>query len=129
MPYGIAAKTINGLKAWRNWNTRARKIAVLESGAHFGEGSVLTPGGRRTASIKAETALDLITLRQDDFRKLAENLDAFKKVMRRSIDARHSYAGLIELLRSRPTPGLRSVAELMSAPVDVFHHRKSGPTS
>ena len=95
-------------------------IAVLESGAHFGEGSVLTPGGRRTASIKAETALDLITLRQDDFRKLAENLEAFKKVMRRSVDARNSYASLVDLLHSTPALAMRSIPELMSAPAETL---------
>jgi NADH:quinone reductase (non-electrogenic) len=95
-------------------------VAVLEPGAHFGEGSVLTPGRRRTASIKAETALDLITLRQDDFRKLAENLEAFKKVMRRSVDARQSYAGLIDLLHSRPALAMRSIPELMSAPAETL---------
>jgi len=95
-------------------------VAVLEPGAHFGEGSVLTPGGRRTASIKAETALDLITLQQDDFRKLAENLEAFKKVVRRSIDARHSYAGLVDLLHSRPALATRSIHELMSSPAETL---------
>ena len=97
-------------------------VAVLGPGEHFGEGSALTPGGkgRRTASIKAETALDLVTLRQDDFRQLTENLGALNKVVQRSIAARRSYAGLMEVIQDEPRLRECGVADLMSAPAETL---------
>jgi CRP-like cAMP-binding protein len=79
-------------------------VAVLGAGEHFGEGTVLAQEGKgwRTASIRAETALDVVTLRQDEFRRLTESLGALNKLMQRSIAARRSYADLIDFMREEP---------------------------
>lgn len=106
-------------------NSEQPAVAMLGPGDHFGEGAALTPGGkgRRTASIKAETALDLVTMRHDNFRLLTKNLEALNKVLQRSIVARQSYAGFMEALQDEPQLRDCRVADLMSAPAEcLFLH-------
>jgi len=103
-------------------DTQQFPVAVLGAGEHFGEGAALAPGGkgRRTASIKAETALDLITLRNDDFRRLTENLGALNKLVQRSIEGRRTYAGLMDYMEQEPRLRDCGVADLMSAPAETL---------
>ncbi|HEX7286970.1 MAG TPA: FAD-dependent oxidoreductase [Candidatus Angelobacter sp.] len=97
-------------------------VATLGPGEHFGEGAALAPGGqgRRSASVKAETALDLVTLRRDDFRLLTENLGALNKAVQRSLAAGRSYTGFMDALQNEPRLRYCRVADLMSAPAEVL---------
>jgi len=62
-------------------------IAVLKAGDYFGEGALLSPGGKGVpmASVKAETALNLIMLGRNDFIQLSESLGALQKEFHRSV--------------------------------------------
>jgi signal-transduction protein with cAMP-binding, CBS, and nucleotidyltransferase domain len=101
---------------------KASPVAFLDAGDHFGEGAVLTPGGkgRHTASIRAETSLDLITLGSDDCRRLTGSLDALQKAVRRSLAARRGYGRFIDIVREEPRLRDHRVADLMSSPPETL---------
>jgi NADH dehydrogenase len=70
-------------------------VARLGPGTYFGEEALLT-GKRRSATVKARSACDVLVLGRTDFRALADNLkllgDTFKKVRRplEKVEAAHA---------------------------------------
>lgn len=97
-------------------------IAVLKAGDYFGEGAILSPGGKglRMASVKAETALDLITLVREDFMRLSESLGALQKDIHRSMLARSGYQRFMEMVKQEPHFALAKVSEVMSQPAHTL---------
>jgi NADH:quinone reductase (non-electrogenic) len=97
-------------------------IAVLKAGEHFGEGALLSSGGKglQTFSVKAETALDLITLGRDDFSRLSESMEVLQKEVQRSMSVRRGYQEFTEMVKNEPRLALVKVSELMSKPAQTF---------
>lgn len=89
---------------------------------YLGEGALLSPGGKgvRTASVKAETALDLITLGRDDFMRLSESLGALQKELHRSMLARSGYQRFMEMVKQEPSFALAKVSDVMSRPAQTL---------
>lgn len=97
-------------------------IAILKAGDYFGEGALLSPGGKgvRTASVRAETALDLITIGRNDFIQLSESLGALQKELHRSALARSGYQRFMEMVRQEPWFSIARVSEVMSQPAQTL---------
>src|SRR5262249_55208613 len=67
-------------------------VVVLKAGDRFGADSLLLNGqGAHLVSVKAETPLDLITLRRDDFERLARADAEARKGLRRASSRPKSY--------------------------------------
>jgi NADH dehydrogenase len=97
-------------------------IAILKAVDYFGEGALLSPGrkGVRTASVRAETALDLITIGRNDFIQLSESLGALQKELHRSALARSGYQRFMEMVRQEPWFSIARVSEVMSQPAQTL---------
>lgn len=91
-------------------------VAMLHAGEHFGEGALLRTAPR-SASIHAETALDVLMLSRDSFRQIASNLEMFRKALEQSIHAARSSVRLLEMARDNPRLNQRMAREVMSQPV------------
>lgn len=77
-------------------NETSSPVAVLKSGEHFGE-QALGPNGQgpHRISVKAETPLDLITFRRDDFERLAQSDATLRKGLQSASAALKGYEGLM----------------------------------
>lgn len=96
-------------------------VAVLKPGEHFGEES-LTPHGQgpHLVSIKAETPLDLITLRRDDFERLAQSDARLRKGLQSASAALKGYEGLVARVKENPILASVKVAEVMASPAETL---------
>src|SRR6185369_11201501 len=84
-------------------NETSSPVAVLKPGDHFGEESLAPNGqGPHRVSVKAETPLDLITLRRDDFERLAQSDAKLRKGLRSASVALKGYEGLMALVKDKP---------------------------
>jgi NADH dehydrogenase len=101
-------------------------IVVLKAGAHFGEES-LTPHGQgpHLFSVKAETPLDLITLRRDDFERLAQSDAKLRKGLRSASAALKGYEGLMARVKENPLLASIKVAEVMTSPAETLSSNSS----
>ena len=88
-------------------------------GDHFGEGAILEGGAHPTfsASVKAETPLDLIVLEAADFADLAESLGVLQRDLEQSLFARQAYANFTTLAARSPAIGALTVADVMNRSV------------
>jgi CRP-like cAMP-binding protein len=70
----------------------ARPVTLLKAGDHFGADAFL-PGGQcaHVVSVKAETPLDLLSLRRDDFERLAQFDTEVRKELQRASAALKGY--------------------------------------
>src|SRR5581483_1920528 len=104
-------------------NEHDAPVSLLKAGDHFGEGSLLAPKGRgvHSASIKAETPLDLLTLSRDDFVRLSESFSILHKEVRRTLLARQNSEQVTELLRRTPELSSLKICDLMSSPALTLH--------
>lgn len=98
---------------------QAKPIAVLRPGDPFGADALIQSvgNGRHTLSVKAESALDLITLSREEFVRLAKTPGAMRTGVQRLLAARKGYERLMALASERPELGRARVADAMfSAP-------------
>jgi NADH dehydrogenase len=73
----------------------AAPVAVLKDGDHFGEGALLT-GAVRTASVRAEEALDVLVLSQQSFAQLTHHCRVLRTVVEREWKKRERHDREIE---------------------------------
>src|SRR5262249_8648085 len=94
-------------------------ITVLKAGDHFG-GESLTPEGQgpHLISVKAETPLELITLRRDDFRRLAQFDARLRRGLEKSPESLKGYEALMARVRINPTIATIKVSEVMTSPAE-----------
>jgi NADH:ubiquinone reductase (H+-translocating) len=99
----------------------ASPIAVLKPGEHFGAASLAPNGqGPHRFSVKAETPLDLITLRRDDFERLAQSDARLRKRLQSASAALKGYEGLMALVKDNPILASIKVAEVMTSPAETL---------
>jgi NADH dehydrogenase len=96
--------------------TAAAPLVTLTPGDHFGEGAFLEASDRPTylASIKAETALDVIVLGWADFAGLSESLGALQKELERSSYAYRAHARFTAIAAKDPAIGALTVGDVMT---------------
>jgi NADH dehydrogenase len=101
-------------------------VDVLKPGDHFGQES-LGPNGRGShrVSVKAETPLDLITLRRDDFERLAQFDATLRKGVQRSSTALKGYEVLMAMVKDNPILATVRVAEVMTSPAEALYTNSS----
>ena len=101
----------------------AQSVATLKPGDHFGEGALMSPGskGVHSFSVKAETALDLVTLNRDDFTRLSDSLGVLHQEIQRSTLGLRGYRGLREMVEKDPRLASLKVADLMSSPAETLN--------
>jgi NADH dehydrogenase len=96
-------------------------VAVLKPGEHFGQESLGPNGqGSHRVSVKAETALDLITLRRDDFERLAQSDATLRKRLRSASATLKGYEGLMARVKENPVIASVKVAEVMNSPAETL---------
>lgn len=98
--------------------TEENEPAVTELGAgdHFGEGALLkeTP---RSASIKAETTLDVLVMHRASFGQLTQNLELLRRALEQSDQTNRSADALWRRIRDLPALQTTPVSAAMSQPV------------
>jgi NADH dehydrogenase len=96
-------------------------VAVLKPGEHFGQ-EALGPNGQglHRVSVKAETPLDLITLRRDDFERLAQSDATLRKRLRSASATLKGYEGLMARVKENPVIASVKVAEVMKSPAETL---------
>ena len=101
-------------------------IAMLKPGDHFGAESLSTNGyGPHRVSIKAETPLDLISIRREDFERLLESDAMLRKSLQRSAAALKGYESLMSKVKENSTIASIKVAEIMTSPAETLHTNTS----
>src|SRR5262245_28934180 len=96
-------------------------VAILKPGDRFGADSLLLNGqGAHLVSVKAETPLDLITLRRDDFERLARADAETRKGLQRSSSALKGYMGLMAMVKDDPRLASVKVADVMTTPAEAL---------
>lgn len=101
----------------------AAPISFLGMGDHFGEGAAMEAGGkgRRRASIKAETALDVVTIAADDFRRLTESLGTLRRDVQRSLAEQSGYVNFMNWMEHDPELLNHTAGEWMSSPAETLN--------
>ena len=101
-------------------------ITVLKPGDHFGQES-LSPNGQgpHLVSVKAETPLDLITLRHDDFERLAQSDARLRKGLQKAPAAFKGYESLMALVKDNPILASMRIAEVMTSPAETLSTKSS----
>jgi NADH dehydrogenase len=96
-------------------------VAVLKPGEHFGQ-QALGPNGQgpHRFSVKAETPLDLITLRRDDFERLAQSDTTLRKGLQSDSAALKGYEGLMALVKANPVLASVQISEVMKSPAETL---------
>ncbi|HKQ74136.1 MAG TPA: FAD-dependent oxidoreductase [Blastocatellia bacterium] len=96
-------------------------VAILKPGDRFSADSLLFNGqGAHLVSVKAETPLDLITLRSDDFERLARADVNAHKGLQRASSAPKGYMGLMAMVKDDPRLASVKVADVMTTPVEAL---------
>jgi CRP-like cAMP-binding protein len=96
-------------------------VVTWTKGDHFGEAAILEGARHLTyrASVKAETALDLIVIEPADFTRLSESLGALQRELENSLFARQAYEHLTTLAAINPAVGALTVADVMTRSVQT----------
>ena len=101
-------------------------IATLKEGDRFGAESLSANGqGPHLVSIKAETALDLISLRRDDFERLLQHDATLRKDLRASSAALKGYEALMTRVKDNPTIASIRVVDIMTSPAETLSTNNS----
>jgi len=97
-------------------------LVTWTKGDHFGEAAILEGAAHPTyrASVKAETALDLIIIGPADFAGLAASLGALHRELENSLFARQAYHHLTTLAAINPAVGALTVADVMTRSVQTL---------
>lgn len=100
----------------------ATPVVTFTKGDHFGDAALLEGAGHPTytASVKAETSLDLIILEAGDFTRLAESLGALQKDLESAMFMRRAYEHFTTLAARNPAVGALTVADVMTRSVQTL---------
>jgi NADH dehydrogenase len=99
----------------------AHPITILEPGEHFGERTP-SSGGHPVhgVSVKAETSLDLITIRRNDFERVAQTVTSLRAMTKRSEAALTGYEALMAMAKEKPRLAKLVVSDVMSSPAETL---------
>jgi NADH dehydrogenase len=92
----------------------AKPAVILKPGEHFGEQTPSGTGHVYGASVKAETPLDLITIRSDDFQRVVQSVTSLRAMTKRSEAALAGYEALMTMANERPRLAKLTVSDVMS---------------
>jgi NADH:ubiquinone reductase (H+-translocating) len=98
-------------------------LVTWTKGDHFGEAGLLegaTTNSTYSASVKAETPLDLIVIEPEEFAGLSASLGALQRELEHSLFARHAYDHLTTLAATNPAFGKLTVADVMTRSVQTL---------
>jgi NADH dehydrogenase len=99
----------------------AQPVVILKPGEQFGERS---PSGNghpvHGVSVKAETALDLITIRRNDFERVAQTVTSLRAMIQRSEAALTGYETLMTMAKEQPRLTSLIVSDVMSSPAETL---------
>ena len=99
----------------------AHPTVILKPGDHFGE---WLPSGNRNSvqavSVKAETSLDLIVVRRNEFERVAQTVTSLRATLQRSEAALTGYEVLMKMARERPRLASMAVRDVMSSPAETL---------
>ena len=99
----------------------AQAIATLKPGEHFGEQASARNGHAvHGVSVKAETPLDLITIRRNDFDRVAQTVASVRAMTKRSDAALLGYEALMKMAKERPRLATLTVSDVMSRPAETL---------
>jgi NADH dehydrogenase len=99
----------------------APPAVVLQPGEHFGWESTAGNGKPvHNVSLKAETPLELITVRRSDFERVAQNVTSLRAMIQRSQGALTGYEALMTMAREQPRLASLTVRDLMSSPAHTL---------
>jgi NADH dehydrogenase len=99
----------------------APPIAVLQPGEYFGERWSADSGQAvHAVSVKAETPLDLITVRRNDFERIAQNVTSLRATVQRSEGALTGYEALMTMAKEQPRLASMNVSDVMSTPAETL---------
>jgi NADH dehydrogenase len=88
----------------------------LGPGDHFGEGSLLR-AGTRSASVRAEEPLDVLTVGAVSFLQLTKHLEVLRTALERSAQGARSSAELLKIAQGHPRLNALTAGAVMSKPV------------
>ncbi len=91
-------------------------VTELAAGDHFGEGALLR-SAPRSASVKAEEALDLLVLGKSSFGQLTQNLELLRSALEITDQSHRSAQALWDRIRGVPALQTTPVSAAMSRPV------------
>jgi signal-transduction protein with cAMP-binding, CBS, and nucleotidyltransferase domain len=91
-------------------------ISTLGPGDHFGEGTLLH-AGTRSASVRAEEPLDLLTVGAGSFGQLTKHLDVLRTALQRSVQGALSSVELLKIAQGNPRLNSVTAGAVMSKPV------------
>jgi NADH dehydrogenase len=96
-------------------------VAVLKPGDRFGA-ETFSPngGGAHLVSVKAETPLDLITLRREDLERMARADAGARKGLQRASSALKGHTGLMAIVKDNPRLASVKVADVMTTPAEAL---------
>jgi NADH dehydrogenase len=89
---------------------------TLGPGDHFGEGSLLKTRAR-SASVRAEEPLDVLTVGASSFAQLTKHLEVLRTALERSAQGARSSAELLKIAQSNPRLNSVTAGAVMSKPV------------
>ncbi|HEY7182411.1 MAG TPA: FAD-dependent oxidoreductase [Blastocatellia bacterium] len=96
-------------------------VAVLKPGDRFGAEAFLSNGvGAHLVSVKAETPLDLITLRREDLERMARVDAGARKELQRVSSGLKGYTGLMAMVKDNPHLASVKVADVMTTPAETL---------
>lgn len=99
----------------------SRPATILKPGEHFGERLPSDSGqGNYRVSVKAETPLDLISIRRNDFEQVLHTVTSLRAEIQRSAAALRGYEALMTMAREHPHLASLSVADNMSSPAETL---------
>src|SRR5262249_1739682 len=99
----------------------APPAVILKAGEHFGK---RLPSGDghpvQGVSVKAETALDLITIRRNDFERVAKTVPSLRAISQRSDAALTGYEALMTMAKEQPRLAKLKVSDVMTSPAETL---------
>jgi NADH dehydrogenase len=99
----------------------AHPIVILKPGEHFGEEAQQGNGHRvHGASVKAETPLDLLTIRRNDFERVTQSVTSLRAMTQRSEAALTGYEALMTTAKEQPRLASLTVNDVMSSPAETL---------
>lgn len=99
----------------------AHPAVILKPGEHFGQQALSTQGHLvHSASVRAETPLDLITIPRSDFERLAQTVPSLRETIQKSDAALAGYEALMTMAGERPRLASMTVGDVMSSPAETL---------
>lgn len=99
----------------------AQPVVILKTGEHFGERSPSADGHPvHGVSAKAETPLDLVTIRRNEFDRVAQTVTSLRAMTQRSEAALRGYEALMAVAKEQPRFASLTVSDVMSSPAETL---------